>query len=65
MPANLLGRMSDVELNGPAATRLEVDEQEPFLCSEHVAGMRLAVKELLGGATVLDLPAHVSQRVTE
>jgi hypothetical protein len=65
MPANLLGRMSDVELNGPAATRLEVDEQEPFLRAEHVAGMRLAVKELLGGATVLDLPAHGSQRGTE
>jgi hypothetical protein len=59
--ANLLGRMSDVEFDGAAATRLEVDKQEPFLRAEHVAGMRLAVKELLGGATALDLPAHVSQ----
>jgi hypothetical protein len=57
--------MSDVELNGPAATRFEVDEQEPFLRAEHVAGMWLAVKELLGGATILDLPAQVSQRVPE
>jgi len=65
MPANLLGRMSDVEFNGPAATRLEVDEQEPFIRAEHVAGMRLAVEELLRGATILDLPAQVSQRVPE
>jgi hypothetical protein len=65
MPANLLGRMSDVEFNGPATARLEVDEQEPFLRAEHVAGMGLTVEELLGGATILDLPAQVSQRVPE
>ena len=44
---------------------LEVDEPHPAPRAQHVAGMRLAVKELLGSATILDLPAHVSQRGTE
>lgn len=65
MPGNGLGRMCDVELNWSAATRLQIDEQESIFRSEEVARVRLTVKELLGGATVLDLPTHVSQRVTE
>jgi hypothetical protein len=58
-------RVGDVELDRPAATRLEVDEDQPFPRREQVPPVWLAVQELLGDAAVLDLPAHASQRVVE
>ena len=52
MLADLFGHMGEVELDGAAAARLEVDEQRPVLRVEHVARVRLAVQQLLGGAAV-------------
>src|SRR5262249_46804515 len=46
--ADFLGRVGDVELDGAAAARPEVDEQRPRLRVEHVPGVGLAVKELFG-----------------
>jgi hypothetical protein len=61
-PARVDGRMGDVELDWPAATRLEVDEQQPAPRPEHVARVRLAVQQLLGRTSVDDRAAHRSQR---
>ena len=63
--ADLFGHMGDVELDRPAAARLEVDEQQPVLRAEHVARVRLAVQQLLGGAAVADRSPQASQRVAE
>src|SRR3954467_8109274 len=43
--ADLFGRMGEVEFDRPTATRLKVDEQQPFLRGEHVARMWLAVQQ--------------------
>src|ERR1039457_5885899 len=40
--ADFFGRMGDVELDGSAATRLEVYKQQPLLRPEQVPRMRLA-----------------------
>ena len=63
--ADLFGHMGEVELDRPAATRLEVYEQQPVLRAEHVAWVRLAVQQLLGGAAVADRSPQASQRVAE
>ena len=60
-----IGRMSDIELDRPPATRLEVCEQQPVPGPEQVARVRLAVQQLLGGAPGVDRPPQASQRVTE
>src|SRR5215469_435738 len=41
--ADFLGRMGEVEFDRPAATRLEVYEEQPVRRGEHVARMRLTV----------------------
>ena len=56
--ADFLGRVGEVEFDRPAATRLEVDEEQPVLRGEHVARVRLTVQQLLSGATVAD---HTTQ----
>jgi hypothetical protein len=48
--ADLVRHVRDVELDGPSAARLEVDEQQAGVGAQHVAGMRFAVQQLLGGA---------------
>src|ERR687897_2259562 len=63
--AYLFGHMGDVELDGPAATGLEVYEQQPVLRLEQVACVWLTVQQLLAGAPVVDRPPQASQRVTE
>ena len=63
--AHVLGRMGEVELDRPAATRLEVDEAQPVPRPEHVAGVRLAVQQLLGGGARADRAAQVAQRGAE
>ena len=63
--AHLLGHMGDVEFDRPAATRLEVYEQQPVLRAEHVPWVRLAVQQLLGGTAVADRSSQASQRVAE
>src|SRR5437868_5059553 len=57
--------MGEVEFDRPAATRLEVDEEQPILRSEHVTRMRLTVQELLGGTTLADHASQASERVAE
>ena len=63
--ADLFGHVGDVELDRPAAARLEVDEQRPVRRAEHVAWVRLAVQQLLGGTAVADRSLQASQRVAE
>ena len=48
------GHMGEVEFDRPTAARLEVDEHRPVLGVEHVARVRFAVQQLLGGAAVGD-----------
>src|SRR5260370_314957 len=63
--ADFFGRMGEVEFDRPAATRLEVYEQQPVLRGEHVARVRLTVQQLLSGAAVADHPSQAPQRVAE
>ncbi len=58
--ADFFGRMGEVEFHRPTTTRLEVDEQQPVLRGEHVARVRLAVQQLLGGAAFADPSSEVS-----
>jgi hypothetical protein len=53
--------MGDIELDGAAATRLEIDKQQPVPRPQQVARMRLAVQQLLVGAAVVDCAPQVSQ----
>ena len=63
--ADRFGHMGEVELDGPTTTGLEVDEPRSVLRAEHVARVRLAVQQLLGGAAVGDRSPQASQRVAE
>jgi len=63
--AHLFGHMGEVELDRPAATSLEVCEQQPVLRPEQIARVRLAVEQLLGGFPLTDRPRHLSQRVAQ
>jgi hypothetical protein len=63
--ADLFGGVGEVELDGPAATRLEVDEQRPVPGGEQVARLGLAVQQLLGGPTAGDRPLPALERVAE
>jgi hypothetical protein len=63
--ADFFWRVGEVEFDRPAAARLEVYEQQPVPGGEHVAGVRLAVQQLLGGAALADYSSQVSQRVAE
>ncbi len=63
--ADLFGHMGEVEFDRPTATRLEVYEQRSVLRAEHVAWVRLAVQQLLGGAAVADRSSQASKRVAE
>jgi hypothetical protein len=57
--------MDDVELDGPTATCLQVYEQQPMLRSEHIARVRLAVQQLLGGTPLAYCPPQLLQRVAQ
>jgi len=46
--ADLVWRMGNVELDGTSAARLEIDEEQAVSSNKQVAGVRLAVKQLLG-----------------
>lgn len=58
--AHLFGHVSNIELDGPPATGLEVDEQRPVLGPEQIARVRLAVQELLDGAPLSNRSAQPS-----
>ena len=55
---DFFGRVSEVELNGPTATRFEIDEQQPVLRGEQIARVRFAVEQLLGTATLGNCPSQ-------
>jgi hypothetical protein len=63
--ADLFGHVGKVEFDRSSATRLEVDEPQPVPRGQHVAGMGLAVQQLLDGAVVDDRSSQVSQCGTE
>jgi hypothetical protein len=63
--AHRFGRVSDVELDRPAAGSLEVCEQQPVLRSEQVPWVWLAVEQLLGAFPFDDRLPQASQRVAE
>ena len=44
VPADFVGRVSEIELDRSVAAGLEVYEQRPARRAEHVAGVRLAVE---------------------
>src|SRR5690242_12051138 len=46
--ADLVRRVGNVELDGTSAARLEVDEEQAVSSNQEIAGMRLAVKQLVG-----------------
>ncbi|HEX6031142.1 MAG TPA: hypothetical protein VFY90_06905 [Tepidiformaceae bacterium] len=60
--AHLFWCVGEIELDGAPATRLQVDEQQPApLRPEQIPRMRLAVQELVGGASPVDCTAQLSQ----
>jgi len=63
--AHLIRHVRDVELDGSAATRLQVREQQLVRRPEHIAGVRLAMEQLLGGVTPTDCPGRRSQRADQ
>src|SRR4051794_2272137 len=63
--ADFFGCMGDVELDGSAATRLEVYEPQPVLRVHYVARLRLAVQQLLGCSPGDARTPQLSQRVAE
>jgi hypothetical protein len=62
---DIFGDMGEVELNGPSAACLEIDEQQSGLRTEHVAWVRLAVQQLLGSAAVGDRLSPAPERTDE
>jgi hypothetical protein len=63
--ADGLGDMGEIELDRPAAARLEVDEQRSVRGAEHVAWVRLTVKQLFGSPLIANRSAQPSQRACE
>jgi hypothetical protein len=62
---DLLGRVGQVELDGPPAARLEVDEKRAGPGQEQVARMGFAVQELLGPVALADRSSQAVQRTGE
>ena len=58
--AHLFGHVGEIELDRPAATGLEVYEQQALLRSEHVARVWLAVQKLFGAPAGADGLAQTS-----
>lgn len=63
--ADLFGHPSEIELDRPADTVLEIDEEWPLLRVEHVPRVGLAVQQLLRCAPVDDRPPQTPERVGE
>ena len=62
---HLVRHMGEIELYWPAATRLQVHEEQPVLRPEQIARVWLAVQQLFGRAPPSDRPPQISQRVTQ
>ena len=63
--ADLLGHVGNIKLDGSAAARFEVDEQQAVTGVEEVAGMWFSVQQLLGGAAAVDPFTSVLQCAEE
>jgi len=64
-PADLFWHMGNVELDGASAARLEVDEEQAVPRTKQVAGMRLAVQQLVGVHAPANCFSSAAQRVEE
>src|SRR4029079_12773782 len=60
--ADAFGDMGQVELDRPATTRLEVNEERTLLRVEDVPGVRLAVQQLLGGSSLANRTGRGRER---
>ena len=58
--ADGLGNVGEIELDGTDAARFEVDEFWSVRGAQHVAGMRLTVKQLLGSTPVSSTAATIT-----
>jgi hypothetical protein len=58
--AYLFGHVGQVELDRAMATRLEVNEQQPFVRAKDVPRVRLTVQQLFDRAAVADRPSQAS-----
>ena len=63
--ADLLRHVRNVVLDGSAAARFEVDEQQAVTGAEEIARMWFAMQQLLGRPTAADPFASAPQRVEE
>jgi hypothetical protein len=63
--ADLVGHMSNVELDRASAARLEVDEEQAVPRTKQVAGMRLAVQQRVGAHLAANCLPPTAQRVEE
>ena len=63
--ADVVRHVRNIELDGPTATRLQVDEERTVLRVEDVAWMGFAVQQLLAGAAAADLATRALQRAQE
>jgi hypothetical protein len=63
--ADLLRHVGNIKLDGSAAARLEVDEQQALTGAEEVARMRIAVQQLLGSTAAVDPFSSAPQRAEE
>ena len=61
--ADLVGRVSNVKLDGATAARLEVDEEQAFCGAQEVPGMRLSVQQLVHVHAPADCLAGGLERV--
>ena len=57
--------MGEVELDWSTAARFEVHEQQALVGAQQVAGVRLAVQQLLADTAGQDRAAQTFQRVDE
>src|SRR5437764_11561989 len=63
--ADLLGHVGNIKLDGSAAARFEVDEQQAVTGAEEIAGMRFAVQQLLGNTAAVDPFTSAVQRAEQ
>ena len=63
--ADLLWHVDNIKLDGPTASRFEVDEQQAVTGAEEIARMRFAVQQLLGSTAAVDPFTSTLQRAEQ
>ena len=63
--ADVVRHVGNIELDRPATTRFQVDEERTVLRAQDVAGMGFPVQQLLCGTAAADLAARALQRAQE